>query len=1002
MVGLYYENLGFPKEAQNDVNGRLWEFRNFLRIQKSNQKKIFYRFEYRNYLVFGTLSFKEQSAPSGIMISETDLFYADSFFFDENGQQKIPTNQILNEKKQLWVINDDPGTIFARYKKYPQNLIPLTFSPIEYRIEGIKFLSTSVQQEDKVLETLSNTKYILDDENDNLNSRIKVNRNIKKTAELVVDRLPRQHRKTFWIQENTKNIERKINALNHLIERPQEHHLPLLNLVRTRGLFQWKDVLPLREPKSFFVLTDSTKDGIKEQREFVKKVLSTPDFAILEGPPGSGKTTVLLEIIAQLISDKKSVLMVGSTHVAVDNILERLKTYRHNDGSGEKTLLDACSILPVRIGRSDDVSDDVKEFLLENLADAQISRIMKRLEEKSTHSNAQSLLYQCLSQSNEKAKKVIEEVIIDSANLVCGTTFGFLNEKRLIPSNLAKAHFDVLIIDESSKTTFQEFLVPALYAKKWVISGDPRQLSPFIDRDEILTNIKWIPYPKNKKTYPIDNNDKYLMKKVSLFTFIAMKKHFVGKTGKWYNFPILHVTSDLDEMNKAETGYKRQLDAVKSLFGSDPYFQKNYTTDLWISKIETVPKSDDIKGKLKIYGSDILIVQKNLIRDIESYLPLTIIQTTEDLSDSYIENRKAMFRNIFEQKFVRDKTGNWLEKFISKRKWDEEILWRLCELPNIHDHENTEKYQRFSKEIELLLPAFCFSEEINGFDIRKKFLEDLHSIRRITFPSVIELLQNGFEISDFKNSESIALFSGLSYSGNSPEILKKRHDLLKYQHRMHPHISRFSRDYIYNKKALCDAKDIEKKREWGYPVYKDSHFVWKSVNPSVKDLGDLKKNQNAAEIREMINEFEKFLKWAENNPKIHQTDKYWTVAFLSFYSGQVNKIREALKPYSHLEGSYSEFELSEKNTSVLIFTVDGFQGHEADMVFLSFVRSYKGTKKVGFAVDPRRLNVALTRARFQLVIFGDHNFFIGQNESPLLRKLAETSERTSQAYNVVK
>lgn len=42
--------------------------------------------------------------------------------------------------------------------------------------------------------------------------------------------------------------------------------------------------------------------------------------------------------------------------------------------------------------------------------------------------------------------------------------------------------FDYLIIDECSKTTFQEFLVPAMYAKKWILVGDIRQLSLFVER----------------------------------------------------------------------------------------------------------------------------------------------------------------------------------------------------------------------------------------------------------------------------------------------------------------------------------------------------------------------------------------------------------------------------------------------------------------------------------------------------------------------------------------
>ena len=48
----------------------------------------------------------------------------------------------------------------------------------------------------------------------------------------------------------------------------------------------------------------------------------------------------------------------------------------------------------------------------------------------------------------------------------------------------------MLIVDEASKTTFQEFLVPALWAKRWVLVGDPRQLSPYADEGSLAPNIR--------------------------------------------------------------------------------------------------------------------------------------------------------------------------------------------------------------------------------------------------------------------------------------------------------------------------------------------------------------------------------------------------------------------------------------------------------------------------------------------------------------------------------
>ncbi|OEU15131.1 hypothetical protein FRACYDRAFT_165538, partial [Fragilariopsis cylindrus CCMP1102] len=58
---------------------------------------------------------------------------------------------------------------------------------------------------------------------------------------------------------------------------------------------------------------------------------------------------------------------------------------------------------------------------------------------------------------------------------------------------------------------------------------------------------------------------------------------------------------------------------------------------------------------------------------------------------------------------------------------------------------------------------------------------------------------------------------------------------------------------------------------------------------------------------------------------------------------------------------------------VLVATVDSSQGCEADFVILSFVRSEGngGRNTVGFLMDDRRLNVALTRAKYQIIGVGN-------------------------------
>ena len=68
--------------------------------------------------------------------------------------------------------------------------------------------------------------------------------------------------------------------------------------------------------------------------------------------------------------------------------------------------------------------------------------------------------------------------------------------------------------------------------------------------------------------------------------------------------------------------------------------------------------------------------------------------------------------------------------------------------------------------------------------------------------------------------------------------------------------------------------------------------------------------------------------------------------------------------------------------------MDRFQGREADLVMLSM----RNTRRVGFLDSPNRLNVAVTRARQQLVVFGNADYFSECDVSEL-KELATRTPR---------
>jgi superfamily I DNA and/or RNA helicase len=118
---------------------------------------------------------------------------------------------------------------------------------------------------------------------------------------------------------------------------------------------------------------------------------------------------------------------------------------------------------------------------------------------------------------------------------------------------------------------------------------------------------------------------------------------------------------------------------------------------------------------------------------------------------------------------------------------------------------------------------------------------------------------------------------------------------------------------------------------------------------------------------------------ARNVPGWDSSDK---LRIITFYNGQVALLRNLLSKRGY--------------GKVTVASVDSSQGSEADVVIISFVRSSskQGVRHAaGFLSDDRRINVALTRARHQLICVGDAHGTLGQQGSVALRNLVAHAKR---------
>lgn len=207
------------------------------------------------------------------------------------------------------------------------------------------------------------------------------------------------------------------------------------------------------------------------QRQAQELALKTPDIALIQGPPGTGKTTVICSIVEALIKADKRILLVAPTHVALDNVLERVGT--------------RTGVTAIRLGSEKNVEAQAHRFLLDNRCRDLADRLSQEIRDAAGDGElAQDPVAQV---QREWAKRIKDDdaigaMLLLNANLVCATPIGI----AMAPAfRDVEAVFDVMIMDEASKATITDFLVPAARARKWILVGDHRQLPPYVDLGEL-------------------------------------------------------------------------------------------------------------------------------------------------------------------------------------------------------------------------------------------------------------------------------------------------------------------------------------------------------------------------------------------------------------------------------------------------------------------------------------------------------------------------------------
>jgi len=333
----------------------------------------------------------------------------------------------------------------------------------------------------------------------------------------------------------------------------------------------------------------------------IESALGAPDFLLVEGPPGTGKTTFITELVLHLLAEnpRTRILLTSQTHVALDHVLgalqkletdvkairigrlgdarisavggellfeKRLEQWRDQAvASGHKFLERLATSVGVPMSGVEEVIV-IRRFITARFRAQELETRIKNLEDslraiveispvnveerRAILDNARVLRDQIDHEEGEyeAAKRSIAELkellssrrnigrdpaamsdaeleqaaaalipekpefqvllrmvrlhadwqvqcgrtpdfqaaVLSSVQLVAGTCVGIESSR-----GTREVDFDVCIVDEASKATPTELLVPLAKAKRWVLVGDDRQLPPFVDRaltrPEVLT-----------------------------------------------------------------------------------------------------------------------------------------------------------------------------------------------------------------------------------------------------------------------------------------------------------------------------------------------------------------------------------------------------------------------------------------------------------------------------------------------------------------------------------
>ncbi len=253
----------------------------------------------------------------------------------------------------------------------------------------------------------------------------------------------------------------------------------LKSIEQSRGrVAQLRDIL-LGERKLEFDAASSCEIDPQfnaSQQQAIQFALSARDLAIIHGPPGTGKTTTVVELIRQAVLKGQKVLACAPSNTGVDNLLEKLV---------------GNPLRVVRIGHPARVQEELQAYTLDALVEAdpgtkviaEMHREADKILRKAGKFTRAKPTPGSRGDMRQEARRLRDDAklyerhiisnILDRADVICATT-------NFDPDMLGDRQFDTVVIDEACQSTEPGCWPVILRAERLILAGDHCQLPPTI------------------------------------------------------------------------------------------------------------------------------------------------------------------------------------------------------------------------------------------------------------------------------------------------------------------------------------------------------------------------------------------------------------------------------------------------------------------------------------------------------------------------------------------